>query len=1197
MHSFKRNLLVGYSVSLLLLLVSAIASYISIHNLLESTELVNHTNSVIKSLEKVVSQLKDAETGQRGYLITGEDEFEDRYKTGRINTLSGINNIEILISDNEDQKADAVILKDLVNKRLDFLQKIMDQKKNNLPITTANMLDGNKLMNQTRLVIDRMAERENLLLEARTATLNKFANSTPVLILVASLLAILVTVISFLRVNSDFNQRLELQKELLEKDRETSSRLEIIQSIATKISAGDYKVRVNDEGQDVLGSLGTSLNKMAESLDQSFEILSEKEWLQTGIAKLNEEMLGDKNTEALTASVLSTIIQYTNSQAGTFYLLHQDDLILSAGYAIDNDNVKKYLEKGQGLLGQVAESGKPILLTGLTKDDFAISFTLGKVKPHSIYVFPVLYNQKVMGVIEISAMHDFSQSEKEFFEAVTYNAGIAINMALNREKVQELLSETQAQAEELQVQHNELENINAELEAQTQKLQASEEELKVQQEELMQANQEMEERSRLLEERNQMIAERNVEIKKKAEELEITTKYKSEFLANMSHELRTPLNSVLLLSRLLSDNNEKNLTPQQIEYAEVIQSAGQGLLLLIDEILDLSKIEAGKMEMEFNKVFVSEITSDIQTLFEPVAKEKNLELKIHVDENIPGTIDTDKMRLEQVLKNLVSNALKFTKTGSVSLRVIPTTNKKGYIDFSVIDTGIGIPADKQDLIFEAFQQADGSTRRNFGGTGLGLSISRQLSKLLGGDIAVKSSPGKGSQFTVTIPVSQAEIKPAPVTEKVDFDEYSMPGIIAKEQNISLPVPPNIPDDREATKADDKVILIVEDDTKFAKALLDYTHSKGYKGIVAVRGDEGIELAMKYKPIGILLDIQLPVKDGWQVMEELKSNPDTRHIPVHIMSSQQVKKESIMRGAVDFINKPVALEQLNEIFKKIEMVLDKKSKKVLIIEENPKHAKALSYFLETCQVNSEISTNVNDSVDALNKKDVDCVILDMGIPAQNSYEVLEKVKSQPGFENLPVIIFTGKSLSKKEETRIKQYADSIVIKTAHSYQRILDEVSLFLHLVEEGKEPKTPRFTDKVGNLGEVLANKKVLMVDDDVRNIFSMSKILEAHKMTVLTAIDGKDALGQMAENPDVSVVLMDIMMPEMDGYEAIREIRKNPRNRNLPIIAITAKAMTGDREKCIEAGASDYISKPIDIDQLLSLLRVWLFDMALTRK
>ena len=1197
MHSFKRNLLIGYSVSLLLLLVSAIASYISIQNLLESTELVNHTNSVITSLEKVISQLKDAETGQRGYLITGKDEFEDRYKTGRTNTLRGINNIEILITDNEDQKADAIILKDLVIKRLDFLQKIMDQKKNNLPITTENMLDGNKLMTQTRMVIDRMSERENLLLEARTVTLNKFANSTPVLILVASLLAILVTVISFLRVNSDFNQRLELQKELLEKDRETSSRLEIIQSIATKISAGDYKVRVNDEGQDVLGSLGTSLNKMAESLDQSFEILSEKEWLQTGIAKLNEEMLGDKNTDKLTASILSTIIQYTNSQAGTFYLLHQDDLILSAGYAIDNDNVKKYLEKGQGLLGQVADSGKPVMLDGLTKDDFAISFALGKVKPHSIYVFPVLYNQKVMGVIEVSAMHDFSQSEKDFFAAVTYNAGIAINMALNREKVQELLSETQAQAEELQVQHNELENINTELEAQTQKLQASEEELKVQQEELMQANQEMEERSRLLEERNQMIAERNVEIKKKAEELEITTKYKSEFLANMSHELRTPLNSVLLLSRLLSDNNEKNLTPQQIEYAEVIQSAGQGLLLLIDEILDLSKIEAGKMEMEINKVSVSEITSDLQTLFEPVAKEKNIEFNIQVNEDVPGMIDTDKMRLEQVLKNLVSNALKFTKTGSVSLHVKSAANKKGYIDFAVIDTGIGIPADKQDLIFEAFQQADGSTRRNFGGTGLGLSISRLLSKLLGGEIAVKSTPGKGSQFTVTIPVSQANIKPAPVTEKTVVDEDVVPQTISTEQHVNLPIPPNIPDDREATKADDKVILIVEDDTNFAKALLDYTHSKGYKGIVAVRGDEGIELAMKHKPIGILLDIQLPVKDGWQVMEELKSNPDTRHIPVHIMSSQQVKKESIMRGAVDFINKPVALEQLNEIFRKIEMVLDKKSKKVLIIEENPKHAKALSYFLETCQVNSEISTNVNDSVDALNKKEVDCVILDMGIPAQNSYEVLEKVKSQPGFENLPVIIFTGKSLSKKEETRIKQYADSIVIKTAHSYQRILDEVSLFLHLVEEGKEPKPSRMTDKVGNLGEVLANKKVLMVDDDVRNIFSMSKILEAHKMTVLTAIDGKDALNQMAENPDVSVVLMDIMMPEMDGYEAIREIRKNPRNRNLPIIAITAKAMTGDREKCIEAGASDYISKPIDIDQLLSLLRVWLFDTTLTRK
>jgi CheY-like chemotaxis protein len=520
----------------------------------------------------------------------------------------------------------------------------------------------------------------------------------------------------------------------------------------------------------------------------------------------------------------------------------------------------------------------------------------------------------------------------------------------------------------------------------------------------------------------------------------------------------------------------------------------------------------------------------------------------------------------------------------------------------VKDTGIGIPEDKQQLIFEAFQQADGSTRRKYGGTGLGLSISRELARLLNGEIELYSRPEQGSEFTLYVPLKKGEsvrpvenaIKPKISSPASSQKEENKSGENAQQENLYLSpvIPQEIPDDRKNIGENDQVILIVEDDTNFARSLLDFTRQKKYKGIVAVRGDQGLELALQYKPIGILLDVQLPVKSGWDVMKDLKSNAATRHIPVHMMSSYEVKNKSISSGAIDFINKPVAFEQIQDIFKRIEHVVNNDSKKVLIVEENAMHAKALAYYLGSFNVSSEIQNSVQDGIKALNNEEVDCVILDMGIPDQKSYETLETVKKSPGLENIPIIIFTGKSLSKAEETRIKQYADSIVIKTAHSYQRILDEVSLFLHLMEENNKPAGPvsRYK-KLGALNEVLKNKTVLIADDDVRNIFSLTKALENFGMNVLSAIDGKEAFKQLIENPSVDIVLMDMMMPEMDGYETIRRIRENRKYKNLSIIAVTAKAMTGDREKCINAGASDYITKPVDIDQLLSLLRVWLYD------
>ncbi|MCY1508897.1 Sensor histidine kinase RcsC [compost metagenome] len=644
----------------------------------------------------------------------------------------------------------------------------------------------------------------------------------------------------------------------------------------------------------------------------------------------------------------------------------------------------------------------------------------------------------------------------------------------------------------------------------------------------------------------------------------------------------------------MADSEE--LDKEYTEYAEVIQSSGQGLLLLIDEILDLSKIEAGKMQLEIEEVGIADVMSDLQQLFSPIAKDKNLEFKITLEKNLPSALLTDKLRLEQILKNLLSNAFKFTSTGGVILD-LSSVPQEDVLLFRVTDTGIGIAADKLSLVFQAFQQADGSTRRKFGGTGLGLSISRELSRLLGGTITLNSEEGVGSTFTLRIPFEYNEQRfNLPDSTDTITDQAVLSSDLAStaesedKRFIVQHIPQAIADDREHIQADDKVILIIEDDTAFAKTLLDFTRKRKYKGLVAVRGDDGIELANTFLPLAILLDIQLPVKDGWQVMEELKSNVQTRSIPVHIMSSLSVKKESLLKGAVDFIDKPVALEQMKQIFEKLEDVLSRHPKKVLIIEENKQHAEALSYFLSNANIHTEVVSKISDSIEALKRKEVDCVILDMGIPDKAAYETLETIKKNEGMESLPIIIFTGKSLSKGEEKRIKQYADSIVVKTAHSYQRILDEAALFLHLIEE-KSGKDLPVRKHFGGLQQVLNGKKVLIADDDVRNIFSLTKALEQHQMRVFSATDGKEALRLLEENPGISVVLMDMMMPEMDGYETTRIIRQNEKYKQLPILAVTAKAMMGDREKCIEAGASDYISKPVDIDQLISLLRVWLYQ------
>lgn len=1184
----NNNLRIGFGLSILILIISSAVSYFCIQSLMDAAKWVDHTNEVKSTLENVISSLKDAETGQRGFLLTGEDDYLEPFNGSYESAMANIEKAEALTVDNPIQQKSIQHLKESLNSRMQRLVVMIDKKKKNEPLNYEDLRMGKIYMDSARIQTERMKIEENRLLTIRTTKQKLFALLTPIVILLAALLAIIISLVFYRRAVKDLAQRMKMQQELEEKDKETAERINAIQSIADKISKGNYTIRMDDDEKDKLGELSVSLNRMADSLSDSFTKLSDNEWLQRGVASLNDKMVGEKDLNILTRQIIEFTTRFVGAHVGALYLIDKQKLVLQGGYAL-MDSTKHEIAMGEGIVGQAMLSGKEIIIEDVDPDYVTITHATGNIRPKCVIAFPIFFENEAIGVLELASLNLLSDKEKTFLVTIVANIGNAIQAASNHKKLQELLEETQAQSEELQAQHSELENMNAELEAHTQKLQTSEEELRVQQEELQQSNFE-------LEERNRIINDRNDEIIKKAEELEQSTKYKSEFMANMSHELRTPLNSILLLSRYLFENSEENLSEDQMESAKVIFNSGNGLLDLIDELLDLSKIEAGKMDVDYTQVIIKEVANNIQSLFQPVAKEKAIQFSIEQYYSDSFHIETDRMKVEQILKNLISNAIKFTADGKVTLKINEVPQNENYISFSVTDTGVGIAQDKLGLVFEAFTQADGSTKRKYGGTGLGLSISRQLARLLGGEITVQSTLDEGSTFVLTIPKYQIEISKEPEVRllnkpyRAEHEVALIPVPIAsKSKHIVDIIPADIEDDRHNIKEGDKVILVVEDDTPFAKALQQFAHSQDYKCIIAVRGDEGVKLARKYNPLAILLDIQLPVMDGWEVMEELKSHKSTKHIPVHTMSSLEARKESRLHGAVDFINKPIAFEKMLQMFQKLESALNKSPKKVLIIEENPKHAKALSYFLETYSVTASIHHSVKESIQSLQNQDVDCVILDMGLPNHTSYEALEKVKQTPGLEDLPIIIFTGKNLSHAEESRIRQYADSIIMKTAHSYQRILDEVGLFLHLIEQNKNATV--HSERFDHMHDILHGKTILVADDDVRNIFSLTKSLEKHAVKVITATDGTEALDQLEKHPETDIILMDMMMPQMDGYETTTKIRNHPKYKNIPVIAVTAKAMLGDREKCIAAGASDYISKPVDLDQLISLLRVWLYD------
>jgi CheY-like chemotaxis protein/signal transduction histidine kinase len=979
------------------------------------------------------------------------------------------------------------------------------------------------------------------------------------------------------------------------------------------------------------------------------EMMAEKEkkyWLKTEFARLTELSLGMTDVQQLVKMLISEISKLIEVGQGAFYVKetgknseHIGDFLLLGSYAYtERKNTSHRFRLGEGLIGQCALEKKPILLTQVPNEYIQISSGLGEGNPLTIFVMPILFEEEVVAVIELASFKAFTPTQQNLLELLSTPLGVIINSAASRQRTEESLLESQLLAEkaillaeEAQIQQEELRASNEELEEQTQMLKRSEEKLKLQSEELQSINDEMAVKTKRLEmqtidivKQNEMIQLSKDDLEVKANELELASNYKSEFLANMSHELRTPLNSLLILAKLLSNNKEGNLTGDQIESAQIIHSGGLNLLTLINDILDLSKVEAGKLNVVPEEVRLESIVHNLKYQFNVIAQNKGLQFELQIEEGIPWTLITDGLRTEQILKNFLSNAFKFTSKGTVTLRICRPLTDAHFINktltvsntvaFIVSDTGIGIVPNKQKAIFESFQQADGSTSRKYGGTGLGLTISRELAKLIGGEIHLVSQEDVGSTFTLILPLdmenvsstgdpmngmaSSIDIVSSAVnsSERILLEDHTELALLAASAETKM-TPQSIKffiaDDRNEIQPqkNEKVILIVEDDESLAKALLDLARAKGFKCIAAEDGFSGLQLIKKYMPSAILLDLGLPDINGLKMLDLLKHNSETRHIPVHIITGKEDRQASLEKGAVGFLSKPISIEDLDSVFTKIEIILHERIQQVLVIEDDIHNQKAIYEMLKHKKIEIHCVNTGMEGLERLRLQDYDCMILDLKLPDMTGFELLERLAELNKTQVSPIIINTGKELTQAEYKELNHFTDRIVIKGVNSRERLFEEVSLFLHYANKSFPFEQRQGVRMLYDADETLKGRKILLVDDDLRNTFALSKVLQQYEMDVIMADNGKIALEMLDQVAGIELVIMDIMMPIMDGYEAMRRIRENPQFNKLPIIALTANAMLGDRDKCIEGGANDYMTKPIDPDNLLSLIRVWLFN------
>ncbi len=962
-----------------------------------------------------------------------------------------------------------------------------------------------------------------------------------------------------------------------------TNQVRAIAEVATAVTKGDLTRSIQVEARGEVAELKDNINTMIDNLRLTTDRNREQDWLKTNLARFTGMLQGQRDLSTVGRLLLSELAPLVNAQQGVIYQMTAEEsgklMLLSAFADGGREGHTQSVQMGEGLIGQCANEKSRMLITEMPRHTVPIRSGLFEAVPQNVIVLPVLFEDRVKAVIELASLSIFTATHLAFLEQLTASIGIVLNSIEATMQTEGLLKQSQQLATELQMQQRELQQTN---------------------EQLAQKAQQLAEQNVEVERKNQEIEQARGALEEKAKELALTSKYKSEFLANMSHELRTPLNSILVLGQQLSDNPDHNLTPKQVEFARTIHGAGTDLLNLISDILDLSKIESGTVSVEAEEVFFASLLDMVARPFRHEAENRRLTFEMTSDPHLTRSLVTDSKRLQQVLKNLLSNAFKFTEHGGVRLLVSAVkggwsdnhpilSNASSIIAFEVSDTGIGIPLDKQRIIFEAFQQADAGTSRKYGGTGLGLAISRELASLLGGEIQLRSTPGKGSTFTLYLPQkyvgpSASVLAPSEKNTSAPVSAFQLSAVSAAERSIET-----VRDDRDDLGTDTPVLLIVEDDPHYARVLIDLSHDKGLKVLRAATGAEALALAREFRPTAISLDIFLPDMLGWTVLNHLKQDSATRHIPVQMLTMDEDRQQGLARGAFSFVTKPTTTEGLEQALGRIKEYASPRLKRLLVVEDNPAEQLSVRELLSYDDVNISVVATGAEALETIRQESFDCVVLDLRLPDMSGIEVLEHLRDAPEMSDLPVVVFTGKELSPEEDAQLRTLARSVVVKGVESPERLLDETALFLHRVITDLPPEKQRMLERLHNSDDALVGKKVLIVDDDVRNIFALSSVLERRGMNVLTAGTGREAIDTLETTPDLAIVLMDIMMPEMDGYETMQVIRQNVAFRRLPIIALTAKAMKGDREKCLEAGASEYLAKPVNTEQLLSALRMWL--------
>ena len=957
-----------------------------------------------------------------------------------------------------------------------------------------------------------------------------------------------------------------------------TTQVRAIAEVATAVTKGDLTRSIAVDARGEVAELKDNINTMIDNLRLTTDRNTEQDWLKTNLAKFTNMLQGQRDLGTVGRLLLSELTPLVNAQLGVIYQVTSDDvpsLHLLSSYADDGLNGHPTrLLVGEGLIGQCAADKRRILINEMPAHAVPIGSALFKAPPRNVVVLPVLFENQVKAVIELASLGEFTASQIMFLEQLTTNIGIVVNSIEATMQTEGLLKQSQQLAGELQAQQRELQQTNEQLEQKAQQLA---------------------ERNVEVERKNQEIEQARRAVEEKATELALTSKYKSEFLANMSHELRTPLNSILILGQQLTDNPDGNLTPKQVDFARTIHGAGTDLLNLISDILDLSKIESGTVTVDAEEIIFSNLVDMVARPFRHEAETRQLSFEVNLDPNLGRTITTDSKRLQQVLKNLLSNAFKFTAQGGVRLNVSVALGGWGaehpvlrqaptVVAFEVSDTGIGIPPEKQKVIFEAFMQADASTSRKYGGTGLGLAISRELSNLLGGEIHLRSSQNVGSTFTLYLPLKYVGPSTGPRPSGAASAPTMPSALVAPERPIE-----QIPDDRLEIQPGDSILLIVEDDPHYARNIVDLARKKGFKVLVAMRGSDALDLARQYQPTAISLDIFLPDMLGWTVLSQLKQNPLTRHIPVQIITLDEDRQHGLARGAFSFVTKPTSTEGVGAILARIKEYAKPRRKRLLVVEDDRAEQTSIAELLGHDDIEIVAAGTGSAALSTLRQEPCDCVVLDLRLPDMSGFEVLEELRADATLSDVPVVVFTGRELSAEEDAQLHTMARSIVVKGVELPERLLDETALFLHRIVTDLPPAKQRMLERLNSSDEDLVGRTALLVDDDARNIFALSSVLERRGMRVLTATTGSEAVTLVESTPDLAIVLMDIMMPEMDGYRTMQVIREKPGFRRLPIIALTAKAMKGDREKCLEAGASDYLAKPVNTEQLLSALRMWL--------